>query len=72
MKQFLLSRYQNTDKAALYTYEVDVCFMAALAAKLSFPWIYEYFTGNNCELDSIFWQFGGKFEGEFPAEFFKE
>merc|ERR1711983_423645 len=39
--------YENTDKSALYTYDVDVCFAAVLAAKLGFPWIYEYFTGNN-------------------------
>merc|ERR1712026_21150 len=39
--------YENTDKSALYTYDVDVCFMAALAAKIGFPWIYEYLTGNN-------------------------
>eukprot|EP00090_Calanus_glacialis_P017211 TRINITY_DN2686_c0_g1_i1.p1 TRINITY_DN2686_c0_g1~~TRINITY_DN2686_c0_g1_i1.p1 ORF type:complete len:164 (-),score=46.96 TRINITY_DN2686_c0_g1_i1:169-660(-) len=39
--------YENTEKSALYTYEVDVCFMAVLGAKLSFPWIYEYYTGNN-------------------------
>ena len=43
------SRYENTEKSALYTYDVDVCFMAALAAKIGFPWIYEYVTGNNCE-----------------------
>jgi len=40
-------RYENTDKSALYTYDVDVCFAAVLAAKLGFPWIYEYITGNN-------------------------
>ena len=45
----LYSRYENTEKSALYTYDVDVCFMAALAAKIGFPWIYEYVTGNNCE-----------------------
>ena len=45
----LFSRYENTEKSALYTYDVDVCFMAALAAKIGFPWIYEYVTGNNCE-----------------------
>merc|ERR1712026_599272 len=39
--------YENTVKSALYTYDVDVCFMAALAAKIGFPWIYEYITGNN-------------------------
>merc|ERR1712241_281409 len=39
--------YENTEKSALYTYDVDVCFMAALAAKIGFPWIYEYVTGNN-------------------------
>merc|ERR1712227_316224 len=39
--------YENTDKSALYTYDVDVCFAAVLAAKLGFPWIYEYITGNN-------------------------
>jgi len=39
--------YENTAKSALYTYEVDVCFMAALGLKLSFPWIYEYYTGNS-------------------------
>ena len=33
-------------------YDVDVCFMAALAAKIGFPWIYEYLTGNNCESDT--------------------
>ena len=42
-------RYENSAKSALYTYEVDVCFMAVLGAKLSFPWVYEYFTGNNCK-----------------------
>jgi len=42
-----LTLYENTAKSALYTYEVDVCFMAVLGAKLSFPWVYEYFTGNN-------------------------
>ena len=42
-------RYENTDKSALYTYDVDVCFAAVLAAKLGFPWIYEYITGNNCK-----------------------
>ena len=41
--------YENTAKSALYTYEVDVCFMAALGLKLSFPWIYEYYTGNSCK-----------------------
>jgi len=39
--------YENTVKSALYTYDVDVCFAAVLAAKLGFPWIYEYLTGNN-------------------------
>merc|ERR1712029_636955 len=39
--------YENTDKSALYTYDVDVCFAAVVAAKLGFPWIYEYFTGRN-------------------------
>ena len=43
------NRYENTEKSALYTYEVDVCFMAVLGAKLSFPWIYEYYTGNSCK-----------------------
>merc|ERR1711913_246949 len=36
--------YENTVKSALYTYDVDVCFMAALAAKIGFPWIYESFS----------------------------
>ena len=45
----LRSRYENTAKSSLYTYEVDLCFMGALAAKLGFPWIYEYITGNSCE-----------------------
>ena len=45
---FNIFRYENTDKSALYTYDVDVCFAAVLAAKIGFPWIYEYITGNNC------------------------
>ena len=44
----VLFSYENTVKSALYTYDVDVCFAAVLAAKLGFPWIYEYLTGNNC------------------------
>merc|ERR1712209_275548 len=39
--------YENTEKSALYTYDIDVCFAAVLAAKLGFPWIYEYITGRN-------------------------
>ena len=37
--------YENTAASTDYTYEVDVCFMAALATKLAFPWLYQYFTG---------------------------
>ena len=37
--------YENTKASSDYTYEVDVCFMAALATKLAFPWLYQYFTG---------------------------
>lgn len=50
-------RYENTDKSALYTYDVDVCFAAVLAAKLGFPWIYEYITGNNCKRVYTGWLF---------------
>ena len=50
-------RYENTDKSALYTYDVDVCFAAVLAAKLGFPWIYEYITGNNCKRVYTRWLF---------------
>ena len=45
----LTTRYENTEKSALYTYEVDVCLVAVIGTKLSFPWIYEYYTGNNCK-----------------------
>ena len=48
--------YENTVKSALYTYDVDVCFMAALAAKIGFPWIYEYITGNNCNKRLVVWR----------------
>ena len=48
--------YENTVKSALYTYDVDVCFMAALAAKIGFPWIYEYITGNNCNKILVVWR----------------
>ena len=37
--------FENTAASTDYTYEVDVCFMAALATKLAFPWLYQYFTG---------------------------
>merc|ERR1711972_1209633 len=37
----------NTVASSAYTYEVDVCFLAALATKLAFPWIYQYFTGES-------------------------
>ena len=53
-------RYENTDKSALYTYDVDVCFAAVLAAKLGFPWIYEYITGNNCKRVYTGWLFTQK------------
>merc|ERR1712183_561426 len=36
---------ENAKVSSLYTYEVDICFMAALIAKLAFPWLYEYYTG---------------------------
>ena len=49
MQVFICFSYENTEKSALYTYDVDVCFAAVLAAKLGFPWIYEYFTGRNCK-----------------------
>merc|ERR1719382_2421439 len=39
--------YENTAASSDYTYEVDVCFMAALATKLAFPWLYQYFTGQS-------------------------
>ena len=39
--------YTNTAAATSYTYDVDVCFMAALALKLSFPWWYQYFSGSS-------------------------
>ena len=39
--------YTNTVAASSYTYDVDVCFMAALALKLSFPWWYQYFSGSS-------------------------
>ena len=39
--------YENTAASTDYTYEVDVCFMAALATKLAFPWLYQYFTGQS-------------------------
>merc|ERR1719414_2186304 len=37
--------YENTVASSAYTYEVDLCFMAALLTKLAFPWLYQYFTG---------------------------
>ena len=42
--------YENTAASASYTYEVDVCFMAALALKLTFPWWYQHFTGTRRKL----------------------
>merc|ERR1712107_451226 len=39
--------FENTVASSAYTYEVDVCFLAALATKLAFPWIYQYFTGES-------------------------
>ena len=44
-----LTRYENTVKSALYTNEVDFCILGAIITKVSFPWVYEYMTGNNCK-----------------------
>ena len=52
-KDIEICSYENTDKSALYTYDVDVCFAAVVAAKLGFPWIYEYFTGRNCKRNNF-------------------
>ena len=48
-KCFGYTAYENTQAAANYTYEVDLCFMAALGLKLSFPWLYQYYTGTRRE-----------------------
>jgi len=39
--------YENTDISNDYTYTVDVCFTAVIAAKLLFPWFYQAHTGNS-------------------------
>jgi hypothetical protein len=39
----------NPAVTPLYTYEMDLCFLLALAAKLAFPWLYTFFTGHSCK-----------------------
>jgi hypothetical protein len=43
--------YENTAVSGDYTYNVDVCFTAVIAAKLLFPWFYQAHTGNNLLVD---------------------
>merc|ERR1739840_34496 len=39
--------YENTAFSDNYTYSVDVCFTAVIAAKLLFPWFYQAHTGHS-------------------------
>jgi len=39
--------YENTNISDDYTYSVDVCFTAVIAAKLLFPWFYQVQTGHS-------------------------
>lgn len=39
--------YQNTGVSTDYTYNVDVCTTALIAAKLLFPWFYQHQTGHS-------------------------
>jgi len=43
--------YENTAISDDYTYNVDVCITAVIAAKLAFPFLYEIHTGNSLLVD---------------------
>jgi hypothetical protein len=45
-KCFGTTLYQNTAVSDV-NYEVDICFTAAIAAKLLFPWFYQFHTGSS-------------------------
>ena len=42
---YLIFRWENVQKSALYTYEVDACVLVAFGVQLLFPWIYQFMTG---------------------------